>query len=41
MERVPSSPHIRGEDLVALVAFVRSLGHPAEEIESIELERVQ
>ena len=36
---MPSSPHIRGEDLVALVAFVRSLHR--ETVESVDLEDLQ
>ena len=35
---MPSSPHIQGADLVALVAFVRTLSHPAEEVDTVELE---
>ncbi len=36
---MPSSPHIRGDDLVALVAFVRSLHR--ETVESVDLEDLQ
>ena len=36
---MPSSPHLRGEDLVALVAFVRSLHR--ETVESVDLEDLQ
>lgn len=35
---MPASPHIRGEELEALVAFVRSLHR--EEVESVDLEGV-
>ncbi len=35
---MPSSPHIRGADMVALVAFVRTLGHPVDEIIEVELQ---
>ena len=36
---MPSSPHIRGDDLVALVAFVRSLHR--ETVEAVDLEDLQ
>jgi len=36
---MPSSPHIRGDDLAALVAFVRSLHR--ESVESVDLEDLQ
>jgi len=36
---MPSSPHLRGDDLVALVAFVRSLHR--ETVESVDLEDLQ
>ena len=36
---MPSSPHIRGDDLVALVAFVRSLHREA--VDSVDLEDLQ
>lgn len=36
---MPSSPHIRGDDLVALVAFVRSLHR--DTVESVDLEDLQ
>lgn len=35
---MPASPHLRGEELVGLVAFVRSLHR--EEVESVDLEGV-
>lgn len=34
---MPSSPHIQGEDMAALVAFVRSLSHEPSQIASVEL----
>lgn len=34
---MPSSPHIRGDDMVALIAFVRTLGHAAEDVQTVEL----
>lgn len=36
---MPSSPHIRGEDIVALVAFVRSLHR--DTVESVDLEGLE
>ena len=36
---MPGSPHIRGDDLVALVAFVRSLHRTT--VESVDLEGLQ
>lgn len=35
---MPASPHLRGEDLVGLVAFVRSLHRP--EVEAVDVEGV-
>lgn len=34
---MPSSPHIRGDDMVALIAYVRTLSHDPSEITAIEL----
>jgi hypothetical protein len=34
---MPSNPHIRGEDLVALVAHVRTLSRGAEGVKQVEI----
>jgi mono/diheme cytochrome c family protein len=34
---MPSSPHIRGDDMVALVAFVRSLSIGAENVKQVDI----
>lgn len=34
---MPSSPHIRGDDLVALVAYVRTLSRGAEGVDTVEV----
>jgi hypothetical protein len=34
---MPSSPHIRGDEMVALVAFVRSLSVGAENVKQVDI----
>lgn len=34
---MPSSPHIKGDDMVALVAFLRTLSHDPAEVTVVEL----
>lgn len=34
---MPSSPHIKGDDLVALVAYVRTLSRGADGVETVEV----